>query len=300
MTQTMSPRHRNDLIADALKVHETEHCGSAPCADAVRLATLLTTPGIHSIPPGHELTQPRYGNGGGQYVGGNRSTPRDPAASDKQIALIKRLAGERDYLSLGMTQRKLVEDVCNGTVIRKSSASSLIDAMLHTVKADSSSLRPAFLGDAPLASNKQIELILRLAPERGRTYREETLRKMLRTEASELIDGLVALPRVATQTSGDELEAGMYRVGDEIFKVQRAVHGSGRMYAKRLVVDGPGEAHFEIAQGAIRKLTAEDRMTLEDAKAFGALYGVCCNCGATLTDETSIEAGIGPICAKRI
>ena len=39
-------------------------------------------------------------------------------------------------------------------------------------------------------------------------------------------------------------------------------------------------------------ITPAMRMSLADAKAFGALYGCCCNCGATLTDETSIEAGI--------
>ena len=71
------------------------------------------------------------------------------------------------------------------------------------------------------------------------------------------------------------------------------------MYAKRLVVHGPGEATFEFDGGAIRKITPEDRMSLEDAKAFGHVYGVCCNCGATLTDEKSIAAGIGPYCAKK-
>jgi hypothetical protein len=40
-------------------------------------------------------------------------------------------------------------------------------------------------------------------------------------------------------------------------------------------------------------------MSLEEAKAFGRLYGVCVRCGATLTDEQSIEAGIGPVCAGR-
>jgi hypothetical protein len=40
-------------------------------------------------------------------------------------------------------------------------------------------------------------------------------------------------------------------------------------------------------------------MTLDQAKAFGALYGACCNCGKTLTDERSIEAGIGPVCARK-
>ena len=104
-------------------------------------------------------------------------------------------------------------------------------------------------------------------------------------------------------------EAGMYRHGETIFKVQKAVHGSGHLYAKRLV---PGEwqevagerlvspATFEYAPGALKTLAAEDRLTVEQAKEYGALYGTCIVCGRTLTDEKSIAAGIGPVCAGKV
>lgn len=106
---------------------------------------------------------------------------------------------------------------------------------------------------------------------------------------------------------------GMYRNPDsgEIFKVQVAVHGSGNLYAKKLVVESdavrdadgkivePGIVRFEFAKGAVAKLRPEWKMTLDEAKAFGALYGTCCVCGRTLTDEGSITAGIGPICAGK-
>lgn len=97
-----------------------------------------------------------------------------------------------------------------------------------------------------------------------------------------------------------QLEAGMYRTDGEIFKVQLAVHGSGRPYAKLLTLHHGEKATFEYIPGAINRIRPEHRMTLEQAKEFGAIYGVCCNCGATLTDERSIEAGIGPVCAGRI
>lgn len=81
-----------------------------------------------------------------------------------------------------------------------------------------------------------------------------------------------------------------------IFKVQKAVHGSGNLYGKELV-----NGRFEYFKGARRLLLAEGRrMTLEEAKAYGALYGTCCVCGRTLTNETSIEAGIDPVCAGRL
>lgn len=94
------------------------------------------------------------------------------------------------------------------------------------------------------------------------------------------------------------LQDGIYKLGEDIYKVQKAHYGSGYLYAKRLVFK-PGtdeKPRFVFEKGAISKLSPENRMTLEEAKAFGALYGFCCNCGRILTDEQSIEDGIGPIC----
>lgn len=96
---------------------------------------------------------------------------------------------------------------------------------------------------------------------------------------------------------GDATE-GMHRVGLRIFKVQKAVHGSGHLYAKELVKEGDRWV-FEYAKGAMRMLSASTLMSLAEAKEFGALYGTCCVCGRTLTNETSIEEGIGPVCSGR-
>lgn len=129
-----------------------------------------------------------------------------------------------------------------------------------------------------------------------------------------------------TETTGDgqtavDLEAGMYRLDGVVYKVQLAVHGSGHPYAKSLVElnecavcgDQYDDEHFSLTEhefkptfkfqyhaGAIRKLRPEHRMTLEEAKEFGKLYGTCCVCGRTLTNETSIEEGIGPVCGGRV
>lgn len=134
---------------------------------------------------------------------------------------------------------------------------------------------------------------------------------MERREVTRLIDDLKALPN--KPQPGAVTEDGMYRnpVTGDIYKVQRAVHGTGNLYAKLLVVDRAweraedgtvlvqGEAHFDYAQGAIRELKAEWRMTLEQSKQFGALYGVCVRCAATLTREDSIERGMGATCAGK-
>lgn len=98
-----------------------------------------------------------------------------------------------------------------------------------------------------------------------------------------------------------EVTEGMWIIGDlsnggTCFKVQVAVHGSGRLYAKRLTSDG----RFVVAPGAMRDISARGRkLSIEEAKAYGRLYGTCIRCGRTLTDEDSIAAGIGPICAEK-
>jgi hypothetical protein len=103
------------------------------------------------------------------------------------------------------------------------------------------------------------------------------------------------------------VDEGMYRHDGEIFKVQRG-RESGNLYAKRLVEIGgkrladedERDVHFEFqyAAGAIRMLTADERMTLDEARAFGIRFGVCCVCGASLKDADSVRNGIGPVCAK--
>lgn len=38
---------------------------------------------------------------------------------------------------------------------------------------------------------------------------------------------------------------------------------------------------------------------LQTAMKYGKLAGRCCSCGRELTNDGSIEAGIGPICAGK-
>jgi len=108
---------------------------------------------------------------------------------------------------------------------------------------------------------------------------------------------------VPTKKRADE---GMYRKAGSIYKVQKAVHGSGRNYAKRLVQvlandpkTGKPKFRFEYAPGFIFELRSEHKLSLEQAKEFGALYNTCVVCGRTLTNEISVELGIGPICRDK-
>jgi hypothetical protein len=110
-------------------------------------------------------------------------------------------------------------------------------------------------------------------------------------------------PRKATPATpaapAVELDAGIYFKDGTVYKVVRAVYGSRKMYAKRLVPVEGARGRFEYAPGAVRELTPADRMTIEQGREYGALYGMCANCGAVLTAEDSIEAGMGPICRAK-
>lgn len=97
-----------------------------------------------------------------------------------------------------------------------------------------------------------------------------------------------------------EIEIGMYRKSNgAMYRVYPARNG-GHLLAKRLIDNGDGGWSFEYAGAAIRFVSAGDRMTLEEAKAWGAQLGTCCVCAALLTDPTSVAAGIGPICKDKI
>lgn len=43
----------------------------------------------------------------------------------------------------------------------------------------------------------------------------------------------------------------------------------------------------------------DHKLSLEEAKQWGRETGICCSCGAKLTDPISVENGIGPICASK-
>ena len=94
-------------------------------------------------------------------------------------------------------------------------------------------------------------------------------------------------------------EVGMYRNSQGVFRVKQSKRGS--FYAMRFVPEASTKSlRFVYEAGAIHDISASDRMTVEQAQEVGALAGVCCVCGADLSDEKSVRAGIGPVCAKRV
>jgi hypothetical protein len=89
---------------------------------------------------------------------------------------------------------------------------------------------------------------------------------------------------------------GYYRHNNIVYKVQWNRERT-HLYGKEL---NPNTGKWIYTPGILAVLRTEDKLTKEQAAEFGKLYGICCICGRTLTNEESIEAGIGPICAGKV
>lgn len=152
------------------------------------------------------------------------------------------------------------------------------------------------------ATEKQIEFLIKLLAERiaDPEHALDAIKwvnehRMSKATASAKISQYMAMPKVRKAFSSTiELDEGMYRVGEDIFKVYRT-RESDVLVTKQLV-----EGVFEYTgTKPLEFITAEHRMTLDEAKEYGKVTGTCCNCGRKLTNESSIADGIGPVCAGK-
>lgn len=102
-----------------------------------------------------------------------------------------------------------------------------------------------------------------------------------------------AAARPAAAPAAPTVGPGLYMIDGEIYRVALN-RAKTRVYAKRLV----GRRSWAYAPGVVNRLTDADLVTAERAAEFGHHRGFCCNCGADLTDDRSLAAGYGPVCAR--
>lgn len=150
------------------------------------------------------------------------------------------------------------------------------------------------------ATERQVSYLTTLLNDRvfDTNKRDEALAKIRlgdldKSTASSLIDSLLRAPKVRAAAPRVELSEGMYMHDGKVYRVKRSE--AGHLYASELV-----GRKFQFARGMMRVIQPEDRMTLEQAKAYGVEYGICCVCGRLLTNEVSVAEGIGPICSGRL
>ena len=163
--------------------------------------------------------------------------------------------------------------------------------------------------DYEMASEKQVNFLWSLMGERQ--FPSDTIEAEFENEisdgvdkrrASALIKYLLSLPRAAAAGSAGNsdpvTETGVYEHGGEAYRVVVS-KSTGNLYAKKLVNIGP-KWKFTYAPGAMAFLKASNRMSEHAAAQFGKRTGSCVVCGRTLTNASSIEAGIGPICRSKV
>lgn len=163
--------------------------------------------------------------------------------------------------------------------------------------------------DIPAPTSKQIAMINSLLKEKvtvgtifeGHVVAPEGLSVR---SASEAISALMDLQSNEKKPAKAYKEAfpGYYSHGDDLYEV--CVSKQKRKYAKKLIVrtDFEGKitrASWEFIAGALATFQEWESVDLDYAKNFGKAWGVCMCCGRLLTNPTSVEAGIGPICSSK-
>lgn len=91
-------------------------------------------------------------------------------------------------------------------------------------------------------------------------------------------------------------EEGLYR-GRSNGKLYRVIPGSsGRLYAQEITRTDAGNVRFLYAGGVVHTLSAEDRLTVEEAEKLSQDWDRCIKCGQELT----VSRGMGPVCRKKV
>jgi hypothetical protein len=123
---------------------------------------------------------------------------------------------------------------------------------------------------------------------------------LTRGQASELITVLKTQPRkIDAGRDNGTMTPGVYRATDgTLYRVYPARADRSRLLAKIVIRTAYG-VEFEYAGAASRFVNASQRLSREEAAAFGRETGWCVVCGTELTDPDSIAAGIGPVCATK-
>lgn len=123
-------------------------------------------------------------------------------------------------------------------------------------------------------------------------------------DASDLIGALVTAKKsVAKKPKERKNAAPGYYTTNGKFVVVVENRAKTRTYAKELVVVTSGArttASWQYRPGLGYDVADLQPLTLDEARAFGHLHGVCVICARQLRDPKSVEDGIGPVCSKKI
>lgn len=228
-------------------------------------------------------------------------------ASEKQLDFIKRLANEIQSLAGNVSDEKATEVVgamspfvqeigaaIAGEDIRAAKAKILIP-MLMAIKEDitpvSDNARWKKIGDKWLIFGHESIMI----PGETVTVKSNKGEKQIKVGRIHSVEGdkVFAHP-VKEELKGEAVTvAGFYRKDEGIIE---AYYTKSQQLVARTILDNGKKGEY-LGKAGLVGLT--DKLTLEEAKAFGRETGVCMVCGRELTNPASIEDGIGPVCSSK-
>lgn len=119
-------------------------------------------------------------------------------------------------------------------------------------------------------------------------------------EASSLISALLDRPKkTISQPKADEPDVGVYL--DAAGRILRVYAGqkSGCMLAKQVIVEDGEFVRYDYVGRAAGRVTAQQRLSLEEVGQMGVATGSCLLCGRRLDDPESVDRGVGPVCAGK-
>ena len=95
-------------------------------------------------------------------------------------------------------------------------------------------------------------------------------------------------------TTSSALAEGVYFKDDKYILVYTTKKG---YLAGKLLTIFNGKGHWHYAKGIMAGVTADHRLTAEQASIFGKTHAFCVFCARDLTDQRSLAVGYGPTCA---
>lgn len=213
-------------------------------------------------------------------------TYRPNPVSDRQIAYIRTLVTERAQAISAMTDAERASLLSQPETTKD--ASRLIDR-LRAIPVD-----PKQADAGAQAKIDGLVAVLDQLDARDRAFASDLVRSF--RQRGDLSDRQWPwVDRLTARASGGPLpDPGLYLVDDVIVKVY--LTQNRRLATKVLRVDG-STGSFVYAPGWLSKVQADQRLTEDQARAFGKQHGFCCACARDLDDERSLAVGYGPVCA---
>lgn len=160
----------------------------------------------------------------------------------------------------------------------------------------------------PPATEKQVAFVKRLVEQKGGTHPDYDA--LTKSNASSLIEELLAQPNASApgKSAPDEevnVPAGHYAVTGndgttDFYRVDRPTKGkwAGWTFVKLQVSDDYQRVSQAQSDTILKRI--EEAGPREAAIRYGHELGKCSLCNRTLTNNDSIEAGIGPVCARNV